>query len=340
MNLILEKQALPGLLQGWREQYDVFLPQKLERFSHFLPLTPDSVLVTDEPHNTRIPPKALFLPMTETLVKFTRFGGYQDAQQNIHPRIVFAIRPCDAQAVQLLDTSFIQESYTDPLWLEKREKTITVGLGCHEPCHNGFCTTVGYGPFNKVGLDALLTDLGEVFLVETLTEKGYSLFLGLREAQQQMTEVAQRVQQQAYDKMPVAFETEGLKAKLEQNFNSSYWQEVSQSCLGCGVCTFLCPTCFCFDIADETQRRERVRNWDTCMFRTYSLEASGHNPRPSKVERTHQRLSHKFVYWLDQINQIGCTGCGRCVRYCPVGLDIRAMLRQAQTLPFEVNHAL
>jgi ferredoxin len=339
MNLILEKHALPDLLQSWRGNYDVYLPQKMERFSHFMPLTDDSVLVTHEPHNTRIPPKALFLPMTETLVKFTRFGGYEDAQQVIQPRIIFAIRACDAQAVQLLDTSFIQEAYTDPLWQERREKTITVGLGCHEPCHNGFCTTVGYGPFNRAGLDVLLTDLGEVFHVETLTEKGRSLFLSLSEADSQVTEVALRVQKMAFDRMDIAFETKNLKEKLEQNFNSDYWETVSQSCLGCGVCTFLCPTCFCFDIVDETQRRERVRNWDTCMFRTYSLEASGHNPRPSKVERTRQRLSHKFVYWLDQVNQIGCTGCGRCVRYCPVGLDIRAMLRQAQTLPFEVSHA-
>jgi ferredoxin len=277
--------------------------------------------------------------MTEALVKFTRFGGYEDAQQVIQPRIIFAIRPCDAQAVQLLDTSFIQEAYTDPLWQERREKTITVGLGCHEPCHNGFCTTVGYGHFNRDGLDVLLTDLREVFHVETLTEKGRSLFLSLSEADSQVTEVALRVQKMAFDRMDIAFETKNLKEKLEQNFNSDYWETVSQSCLGCGVCTFLCPTCFCFDIVDETQRRERVRNWDTCMFRTYSLEASGHNPRPSKVERTRQRLSHKFVYWLDQVNQIGCTGCGRCVRYCPVGLDFRAMLRQAQTLPFEVSHA-
>jgi len=340
MNLILEKQALPGLLHSWREQYDVFLPQKMERFSHFMPLSEGSILVTDEPHNTRIPPKALFLPMTEALVKFTRFGGYEDAQKTIQPRIIFAIRPCDAQAVQLLDTSFIQDAYTDPLWLEKREKTITIGLGCHEPCHNGFCTTVGYGPFNRAGLDVLLTDLGDFYHVETLTEKGRSLFLSLAEAESQVTEVALRVQEIAFHKMDVAFETENLKEKLEQNFKSDYWDTVSQSCLGCGVCTFLCPTCFCFDIVDETQRRERVRNWDTCMFRTYSLEASGHNPRPSRVERTRQRLSHKFVYWLYQVNQIGCTGCGRCVRYCPVGLDIRAMLRQAQTLPFEVTHAL
>ena len=338
MNLILEKQALPTLLQSWREKYDVFIPQKMKNFSHFMPLTEDSVLVS-EPHNTRIPPKALFLPMTETLVKFTRYGGYEDAQHEIEPRIVFAMRPCDAQAVQLLDTSFIQDNYTDPFWVERREKTITIGLGCHEPCENGFCTTIGYGPFNKADLDALLTDMGDFYLVETLSEAAELLFKDLSIATEEIYEQTIAIQQQAHDLMPVVFDTGNLKEKLEQNFNSDYWDEISQSCLGCGVCTFLCPTCFCFDIVDETQRKERVRNWDTCMFRTYSLEASGHNPRPSRVERTRQRLSHKYVYWLDQVNQIGCTGCGRCVRYCPVGLDIRAMLRQAQSLPFEVSHA-
>ncbi|NLB71769.1 MAG: 4Fe-4S binding protein [Chloroflexi bacterium] len=241
--------------------------------------------------------------------------------------------------MQLLDTSFLQVKYSDPFWLERREKTITVALGCHEPCDNGFCTTVGYGPFNKADLDAMLTDLGDFYLVETFSEAAETCFNGFANASETICVQALEVQQRAHDQMPVAFETENLKEKLEQNFSSNYWDKVSLSCLGCGVCTFLCPTCFCFDIVDETQRRERVRNWDSCMFRTYSLEASGHNPRPSRVERTRQRLSHKYVYWLDQVNQIGCTGCGRCVRYCPVGLDIRSMLRQAQSLPFEVSHA-
>ncbi len=134
-------------------------------------------------------------------------------------------------------------------------------------------------------------------------------------------------------------ETDGLKEKLDANFDSDFWAEISESCLGCGVCTFLCPTCFCFDIVDEVQRSERVRNWDTCMFRIYSLEASGHNPRPSRKERTRQRLSHKYSYWLDHVGEIGCTGCGRCVRYCPVGLDIRAMLRAANALEMEPANA-
>ena len=339
MNLILKKDELNTLLTDWRQDYEVYAPQSLQKFTHFLPLQDGAEPAFNKAHNTRVPPKALFLPTSEALLKFTRFGGYEQVPTETAPRLIFGIRPCDAHAVTMLDTVFEQERYTDPHWQARREATVTIGLGCHEPCQTGFCTTVGSGPFNHAGLDAILTDLGEFYLVETLTEQGGRLFSQLDAASEMQAAQAYELQQAAQAGMPIAFETEGLKQKLDQNFVSPYWEEVSRSCLSCGVCTFLCPTCFCFDIVDETQRNERVRNWDSCMFRTYSLEASGHNPRPSRVERTRQRLSHKFTYWVDQINQIGCTGCGRCVRYCPVGLDIRAMLRKANQLPSEVAHA-
>ena len=339
MNLILKKDELNTLLTAWRQDYEVYAPQSLQKFTHFLPLQDGAEPAFNKAHNTRVPPKALFLPTSEALLKFTRFGGYEQVPTETAPRLIFGIRPCDAHAVTMLDTVFEQERYIDPHWQARREATLTIGLGCHEPCQTGFCTTVGSGPFNHAGLDAILTDLGEFYLVETLTEQGGRLFSQLDAASEMQAAQAYELQQAAQAGMPIAFETEGLKQKLDQNFVSPYWEEVSRSCLSCGVCTFLCPTCFCFDIVDETQRNERVRNWDSCMFRTYSLEASGHNPRPSRVERTRQRLSHKFTYWVDQINQIGCTGCGRCVRYCPVGLDIRAMLRKANQLPSEVAHA-
>ena len=162
---------------------------------------------------------------------------------------------------------------------------------------------------------------------------------GLPEANMEEINSAGSVQAQALHEIQPAFETIGLKKHLDQIFDTKVWDQFAASCLGCGICTFLCPTCFCFDIVDEVQRGSRVRNWDTCMFRVYSQEASGHNPRPSRRERTRQRLMHKYSYWLDQIDEIGCTGCGRCVRYCPVGLDIRAMLRQAGTYESEVAHA-
>ena len=176
----------------------------------------------------------------------------------------------------------------------------------------------------------MLVEVEGAYLVDVQSEKGEVLFGDLPDASQGQIDASHRVQAAALSKMDKPFEVEGIRTKLYGLFESDFWREIQQSCLGCGVCTFLCPTCHCFDIVDEVQRSERVRNWDTCMFRIYSQEASGHNPRPTNVERTRQRIMHKYAYFSDNHGEIGCTGCGRCVRHCPVDLDIRHVIRSAQ----------
>jgi len=336
MMYILEKKNIDQTLTGWSAKYKVFAPQKVENYSQFLPVEPSSELALDDPHNTRYPPKALFLPQSEALLKYNRqLNKLEELIIAPKPRIIFGIRPCDASAVSLLDTVFHTDEYDDPYWKTRRDATILIGMGCKDPCQTCFCTTVGYGPFNHDGLDALITEVDETFFIEVFTDKGKQLFLDLPVASEDQQRIVKSIQTNAEEKMQPAFDTTNLKQKLDQNFESDYWSKISESCLGCGVCTFLCPTCFCFDIVDEVQRNERVRNWDTCMFKIYSQEASGHNPRPTRVERTRQRIMHKYSYWIDHIGKIGCTGCGRCIRYCPVGLDIRAMLKTASTLGSE-----
>jgi ferredoxin len=340
MTYRLVKKDLNQTLQGWAAQAEIFAPQKCEGYAQFLPWKAGAELLLDEPNNTRFPPKAFFLPQSETLLAYNRkLNQLETPTLQISPRIIFGIRPCDARAVALLDTVFATQENPDPYWQARREQIVLIGLGCNQPATTCFCTSVGSGPFDHTGLDALLTDIGEAYLVEPLTECGEALFAGLPQAEANDEGQARSIQQQAEAGLTPAFATEGLKEHLDQIFDSSLWGEFAQSCLGCGICTFLCPTCFCFDIVDEAQLDERVRNWDTCMFRVYSLEASGHNPRPTRAERTRQRLMHKFSYWIEHANQFGCTGCGRCVRYCPVGLDIRAMLRKAAATQSEVVHA-
>jgi ferredoxin len=158
----------------------------------------------------------------------------------------------------------------------------------------------------------------------------WSLLSGLKDASRQQVDAASEAQAKALAAMERPFELDGIRETLYGLFDDDFWYDVQQPCLGCGVCTFLCPTCHCFDIVDEAQRRERVRNWDTCMFRMYSQEASGHNPRPTNVERTRQRIMHKYAYFTELYDEVGCTGCGRCVRYCPVGIDIRQIIRSSQ----------
>ena len=341
MMYIFKKTKIDQILNGWTARYEVFAPQKVENYSQFQPYKPSSKLAIDEPHNTRYPPKSFFLPQSEVVLKYNRrLNRLEKFETKPKQRILFGIRPCDAKAVSLLDTVFDTEEYPDPYWKEKREATILIGMGCDEPCQTCFCTTVGSGPFDRDRLDALITELDdETYCVEVLSEKASALFSDLPLASEDQRQRVTSIQSNAEEGMKPAFDTSNLKQNLDSLFESDYWATISESCLGCGICTFLCPTCFCFDIVDEVQRSERVRNWDTCMFRIYSQEASGHNPRPTRKERTRQRVMHKFSYWLDHIGEIGCTGCGRCVRYCPVGLDIRAMLKTANTYKSEVVNA-
>ena len=193
MNLILKKDHLTDLLNALRQDYEVYAPQSLQNFTHFLPLEDGFELAFDKAHNTRIPPKALFLPTSEALLKFTRFGGYEQIPSETAPRVIIGVRPCDAHAMTMLDTVFEQERSTDPHWQARRDATVVVGLGCHEPCQTGFCTTVGSGPFNPAGLDAILTDLGDIFLVETLTDKGERLFAQLETANEAQSMQASKV---------------------------------------------------------------------------------------------------------------------------------------------------
>jgi len=340
MIYILEKKKLDQTLQNWSSKYEVIAPQFVDGVLQFHPVHPNSELALNDSINTRYPPKSLFLPQTEVML---RYDPQRHKLENVKvlpdKRIILGIRPCDAYAVTLLDTVFDTEENSDPYWLARRSSTIIVGLGCNNPHSTCFCTTVGNGPFNHEGMDALITEMDDVYFIEPFSDKGDALFSGLPIASEEEQLKVKRHQTQVTESMTIAFETENLKQTLDNLFDTDFWGKISESCLGCGVCTFLCPTCFCFDIVDEVQRNERVRNWDTCMFRIYSQEASGHNPRPTRAERTRQRLMHKYSYLPDQIGKIGCTGCGRCVRYCPVGLDIRAMLRAASDFESEVIHA-
>ena len=326
----LSKADMPGLVREWLERTLVYAPARRGNYTEFQPLGDADEVVLDLGANTRYPPKSLFLPQSESMfrVQDTEFKSLEAATP---PRLVLGIRPCDARAIQLLDGVFMENSHPDPYWMQRREQTTLVALGCTSPCETCFCTAVGSGPFDSRGVDVMLTEVGDVYVADIRTDKGQALLGHLLDASPEQGDAARQAKAAALAKMKAPFESAGIKDKLYSLFESDFWAEVQQSCLGCGVCTYLCPTCHCFDIVDEVQRSERVRNWDTCMFRIYSQEASGHNPRPTNVQRTRQRIMHKYAYFIELFEEIGCTGCGRCVRHCPVNLDIRHIIHSAQT---------
>ncbi len=144
-------------------------------------------------------------------------------------------------------------------------------------------------------------------------------------------ERANKLSERAESAVESRFSFKGVSEKLDRMFDDPFWDKTCQKCLGCGVCTFLCPTCCCFDILEETEEEKRVRIWDSCQFSCFTLQGSGHNPRPSGKERMRQRIMHKFNYFVKNHGDSFCVGCGRCVKECPVNLDIREVVRAIST---------
>ncbi|MGD8209867.1 MAG: 4Fe-4S dicluster domain-containing protein, partial [Desulfobacterales bacterium] len=245
-------------------------------------------------------------------------------------RAVIGIRPCDAKAFVLVNYNFDTPEYKDPYWIKAREATTLVGLACDSPCSSCFCTTAGCGPYHEEGLDVLLVDGTDHYLAKILTEKGQKLADAAGWQTAADGDAVNRIEtgrQESESKITAFVKTDKLK-EIDTNevYQAPFWEDVSFSCINCGTCTFVCPTCWCFDIQDENRGKSgmRMRNWDSCMYPLFTVHGTGHNPRGTKMHRVRQRFMHKLKYYVDKYEVgIQCVGCGRCVRYCPVNIDIR-----------------
>ena len=336
---IIKKGQLPNVLKALKKTYEVFVPVREDGFYSFKPLK-DEEEVDLSFTNTRLSPKSLVLPQSERMFEFTLDEKSKDAHivkeapKGYPPKAVVGIRPCDAKALRLVHVNFDNPEFRDPWWIKRLESVTLLGLGCNEPCSTCFCTSVNCGPFNKEGLDVLLFDLGECLLARTLTEKGEKLLqLGGvdKDADSGLKKKADELKTRAEKRIGSHVPTDKLgKKNVHDLFDAPFWDDVAFACINCGACTFLCPTCWCFDIQDEVTKRQgdRIRNWDSCMFPLFTVHASGHNPRAKKVQRVRQRFMHKLKYYVDKYkNGVACVGCGRCVNHCPVNIDIREVFR-------------
>ena len=285
--------------------------------------------------NTRVPPKGVVFPQTETMYRFQLGDLDMEVPEISQEMIVMGVRPCDARAMAIVEKLF-RWDVDDPYYLKRRDLVTLVGLSCAEPGLNCFCTSVGGGPASTEGLDLLITDLGEQYLLEAVTPKGEALLDEFKELLEEAGEDARKAKatlvSDAEAKIKRTVDHQGIPEGLPALWEDPLWQRVSASCLGCGTCTYLCPTCHCFDIQDETEGFEarRCRMWDSCMFEEYTLHTSGHNPRPTRRERTRNRINHKYNYYVDKFDVIACVGCGRCINLCPVNIDIIEILRQVK----------
>jgi ferredoxin len=305
---------------------------------NYAPLRDPDALRLDFPQTVQSPKKIVF-PQREVLLDIEGDAA-RERLPAVEPTVVFGVRPCDAHGLLLTDKVF-DAPFRDPYYWRRREATALVGLACTPPpSPNCFCPTLGGSPAGTEGLDVLMTDLGAAWHVEALAERGRELVAlgGALFTAATEQDRARRDERQVDAAGRIRRRVERLDAVpglLRGLFDSPRWEAIAAPCIRCGICTYLCPTCHCFDIGDELSstnpvRGERVRTWDTCQFPDFTMHSSGHNPRPDKAARQRQRVLHKFLYFPDTQGAFQCTGCGRCITHCPVGVDLIEILNEVR----------
>ncbi len=282
-------------------------------------------------------PKEFLFPRSEPLYRYRWEGGQvivDEPQSFDGPRVLFAVRSCDAAGLKRLDEVFL-EGTRDPFYAARREGTTIVSAACAAPDAECLCTAVGGSPVGEEGCDIQLVPLGDGWLLRVLTERGRDL-LGdatgaWRAAEkgdgERLEELAREVGKEIR-RSPVLKEWSRI---LEEGFAHEAWDRLAAMCLGCSVCAYVCPSCSCFDMNHEANAwcGEQCRSWDACTYARFTLHASGHNPRATRQERFRQRVLHKFAFREADEEPFRCVGCGRCVALCPAGLDIVATVAAA-----------
>jgi sulfhydrogenase subunit beta (sulfur reductase) len=237
------------------------------------------------------------------------------------------VRACELAAIRVQDRVFLQDQYQEPNYKAARESLFVIAVNCTQAASTCFCTSMQTGPRCQAGFDLALTELTDGFVCEVGTPSGGQM---LERAQpvsvtDEQLKQAEAARQQAVDQITRRLDTTDLPARLMANLEHPRWQEVGNRCLSCTNCTMVCPTCFCHSVTDvpdlNTERVDRERRWDSCFNPDFSYMNGGvvRNDTPSRYR---QWLTHKLATWHDQFGSSGCVGCGRCITWCPVGIEL------------------
>ena len=296
--------------------------------------TPDQVQW--EFDNSLHPPKEVLLPQTDPLfeIRGERSGWQVAAAPPKQPRILLNARSCDAAGIRFL-RGVHEKDLRDSAYLRRDADLTVVSLSCPRPCPQGFCICCDAGPFLDDGFDVQLTDLGGVLLAEvgsakgeTLVRAGDGLFRAASEAELSRRRMLEAVAIDSFGESTCHFGS-AMRRISTGRVVEALWDTMSDWCFECGACTLVCPTCYCFSIKDRQSGGgwQRCRMWDSCQYGAFTLEASGHNPRPHRKDRVKRRFYHKVSaqYYLRD-GTVGCVGCGRCVTVCLGTTDMPAVV--------------
>jgi len=279
---------------------------------------------------TILPPKKVLQPQQERLATFNMQESQVESVIEAKPTVLFGVHTCDLHAIRLLDQVFSQD-HPDAHYLERRRQTIIVGLECLEPCdEHSFCESMGTLSTDG-GYDLHLTDLGEAYAVDVATEAGERLLSQYGTVSEATKDDVHSLNDVRSSKQPhftsrLDFDRVELPSLLGAAYDHPLWEELGEQCLSCGSCTNVCPTCYCFNVIDEVDmaltKGERVRHWDSCQLDEFARVAGGENFREKRSARQRHRFMRKGKYIYEKFGELGCVGCGRCIRTCVANISI------------------
>jgi sulfhydrogenase subunit beta (sulfur reductase) len=337
---IISQQQLLEWVASLSKTFDVFGPVTNKKGQTVFESVSDPEKIDMLYCSTMLAPRNIIYPARQILFKIDRLEGkYETVLPEYQKRkLIFAIHPCDMHAISVLDKTFLG-AFKDTYYKQLREDTVTIVLNCNHACDNGFCPSMGTGPFLqlKSGFDVVITAKWDDYLVEAGSQTGERILKefngGKRPAEKDFVEKA-KIEESSRQSFTKQLETAGLPELLMRNLEHPVYEKTADSrCLGCTNCTMVCPTCYCYNIEDITKydlkTTSRNRYWDSCQELHFAQVHEG-NFRSSRKARLRQFMVHKLATWLDQFGCFGCIGCGRCMTWCPTKIDITDMSKEIQ----------
>lgn len=334
----IAKENLSQLFRQIVQEQELYLPVKTAGQTNFSVWSEDAGVDLDTLKTVKSP-KDVFFPQSENLYTVKKEGKklhVEPEELKSQDFVIFGMKACDVKGVEVLDRVFLSDPI-DTFYAARRNHGTIVALACHEPEESCFCKVFGVDAANPVA-DVAAWMIGEELYWKALTEKGESLTELVKDLLIDAEETKVVEEKEAIhnivEKLPyMNLSLDGWGGDvLTEKFNSGLWEELYKPCLACGTCTFVCPTCQCYDIKDYTTANgvSRYRCWDSCMYSDFTMMAHGNN-RTSQMQRFRQRFMHKLVYYPANNDGIySCVGCGRCVEKCPASLNIVKVIKAFQ----------
>ncbi len=335
----IDRQNLKDFLKTLSKEFGVYIPNKINQNRYFRRLNEETLenIILNEVRSTE-PVKSFFVPARELIARY--FNKFEDTSKSELPIAIVGLKSCDLASFKIMDYVFSNTLFEDPTYAENKKNSLIISSDCTSYGKSCFCVALNIEPYPTQDYDINLSELNGGYLVKIATKKGEDLVRKSFELFRETVDDEERLCNLNREKLSKDLKdyikdfkippTEFLQGHIKRKFDSSIWEELSKTCVECGACNIICPTCHCFLLLDQKKGDgfEKLRAWDSCLLLGFARVAGGANPRKLLNQRLRNRMDKKFNFFPAVAGAFACTGCGRCIDACPGKIDIREILKR------------